>query len=46
MATTTPPTVDPSWPMGPEILDLFAIIRAEVGLTIAALEQRADGGKQ
>jgi hypothetical protein len=40
MATTTPPTVDPHWPMGPEILDLFAIVRAEVAKTIAALDQR------
>lgn len=42
MATTTPPTVDPSWPMGPEILDLFAIVRAEVAKTIAALEAHHD----
>jgi hypothetical protein len=37
MATTTPPTIDPLRTMGPEILDLFAIIRAEVAKTIAAL---------
>lgn len=43
MATTTPPTVDPHWPMGPEILDLFAVIRAEVARTIAALEAANDG---
>jgi len=42
MATTTPPTVDPSWPMGPEILDLFAIVRAEVARTLALLEQRGE----
>jgi hypothetical protein len=37
MATTTPPTIDPTQTMGPEILDLFAIIRAEVAKAIAAL---------
>lgn len=43
MATATPPpTADPSWPMGPEVLDLFAIIRAEVAKTIAALDQRSE----
>ena len=46
MATTTPPTVDPSWPMGPEILDLFAVIRQEVARTLAALEQRVEGSEQ
>jgi hypothetical protein len=43
MATTTPPTVDPHWPMGPEILDLFAVIRAEVARTIAVLTPPTDG---
>ena len=44
MATTTPPpTVDPAWPMGPEVLDLSAIIRAEVARTIALLGQANDG---
>jgi hypothetical protein len=28
--------------MGPEILDLFAIVRAEVAKTLAVLEQRAN----
>ena len=44
MATTQPPIVDPSWPMGPEILDLFAIIRAEVAKTLAALEHHDGRG--
>jgi hypothetical protein len=39
MATTQPPTVDPSWPMGPDVLDLFATIRAEVAKTIALLSE-------
>lgn len=43
MATTIPPTVDPSWPMGPEVLDLFAVIRAEVARTIASLPQPTTG---
>jgi len=42
MATTTPPTIDPQWPMGPDILDLFAVIRAEVAKTLAALEVKHD----
>jgi hypothetical protein len=37
MATTKPPTIDPTRTMGPDILDLFALIRAEVAKTIAAL---------
>jgi hypothetical protein len=32
--------------MGPEVLDLFAIIRAEVAKTIAALSQPMDRGEQ
>jgi len=39
MATTKPPLTDPSWPMGPDVLDLFAIIRAEVAKTLTALNQ-------
>jgi hypothetical protein len=45
-ATPAPPTIDPLRQMGPDILDLFAIIRAEVALTIAALNQRTDGRGQ
>lgn len=35
----TPRIIDPHWPMGPDVLDRFAIIRAEVAQTIARLGQ-------
>jgi hypothetical protein len=41
-----PPIVDPHWPMGPEVIDLFAIIRAEVARTIAMLGQPMDRGER
>ena len=37
--TPTPRTVDPNWPMGPDVLDLFAIVRAEVAKTLALIGQ-------
>lgn len=44
MATAQPPVLDPSWPMGPDVLDLFAVIRAEVAKTLDALERITQGG--
>jgi hypothetical protein len=32
--------------MGPDVLDLFAIVRAEVAKTLAALDRPPTGGAQ